>query len=263
MSRAHRHPRHTAAVWAACKPPIEAPEDLYDLPAYIYGHGWDVDQEALTLGLEQLTIWLEANPDAALERHAIGPLSEATIDALDEKDRSTTDMVSLSLTRLSHHPIEDSTWALVSVDQSEIFPATFAEYEREYISGPECFVERSCERMEAIEEVHNTFPLGLESWGSAYNQYAWAELDGGSAMMHRNWEIEPPETSSNLMTSDERAYLSLFLPVTTGAWRLQALWTVYSDDNNTPVGLSTSMVLGFFEDSHADLETWLDENPAP
>jgi len=247
----------------ACKPPPEAPEDLYELAAYLYGHAWDEDQEALLVGLEQLTTWLEANEEAALEGYAVGTLSEGTMDAVDEKDRTTTEMVGLSLTRLSHHPIEDSAWALVDVDQSEIFPGTFAEYEREYVSGPDCFVDRSCDRMEAIEELHSTFPLHLETWSTAFNQYTWAELEGGTALVHRNWQIDPPETSSDLMSVDEQAYLNLFVPGASGAWRLQAQWTVYSDENNTPEDLAMSLVLGFFDDSHTDLEAWLDDNAAP
>jgi len=248
---------------AACKPPPEAPEDLYELAAYLYGHAWDEEQEALLVGLEQLTTWLEANEEAALEGYGVGSLSEETMDAVDDEDRTTVEMVGLSLTRLSHHPVEDSAWALVDVDQSEIFPGTFAEYEREYISGPDCFVDLSCDRMEAIEELHSTFPLGLETWSTAFNQYAWAEMDSGTAMVHRNWQVDPPETSSDLMSVDEQAYLNLFVPGSEGAWRLQAQWTVYSDENNTPEDLAMSLVLGFFEDCHTDLEAWLDENNAP
>jgi hypothetical protein len=244
----------------ACRPPPQAPEDLYDLAAYLYDHGWDEDQEALRLGLEQLGGWLEDHPEAALEGYEVGALSEQTLDAVDEQDRTTEGMVGLSLSRLSHHPIEDSTWALVSVAQDEIFPGTFADYERSYLSGPDCFVDRSCDRMEAMEELHSTFPLGLETWSTAHNQYVWVELEGGWAMVHRTWQLEPPQTSSNLMSVEEQAYLNLFVPGRDGAWRLQAQWTVYSDENNTPEDLAKTLVLGFFEDCHDLLEAWLDEH---
>ncbi len=245
---------------AGCKSPPEAPEDLHDLASYLFEHSWDEDQEALVVGLEQLTTWLEANQELAYEGYEVGALSEETVDALDDKDRTTMGMVGLSLTRLSHHPIEDSTWALVSVDQGEIYPDTFAEYAREYLSGPECFVERSCERMEAIEELHSTFPLSLETWSTAHNQYVWADLEGGTAMVHRNWQVDPPEVSSDLMKVDEQAYLNLFVPGSEGAWRLQAQWTVYSDDNNTPEDFAMTLVLNFLESCHDNLEAWLDDN---
>ncbi|MFH1468506.1 MAG: hypothetical protein ABIO70_29215 [Pseudomonadota bacterium] len=247
----------------ACRPPPEAPEDLYELGAYLYAHAWDEDQEALVVGLEQLTTWLEAHEEEAYEGYEVGALSEEAVDALDEKDRTTLDMVGLSLTRLSQHPIADSTWALVTVDQSEIYPDTFAEYDREYLSGPACFVDMSCDRMEAMEELHSTFPLNLETWSTAHNQYVWVELEGGWAMVHRNWQVEPPEVSSDLMKVDEQAYLNLFVPGSAGAWRLQAQWTVYSDDNNTPRDFAEGLVLGFLEDCHDLLEAWLDENGVP
>lgn len=248
-------------ILVACKAPPEAPQDLHELAAYLYEHCWDDDPESLQVGLEQLTTWLDANPDVAFEGYAVAPLSEAAVDALDAKDRTTTDMVGLSLTRMSHHPIEDSAWALVSVDHAEIYPDAIEEFDREYLSGPECFVERSCDRMETIETLHNTFLLGLESWGTAHNQFVWADLEGGTAMVNRNWEIAPPETNSDLLNVDERAYLSVYVPGTTFTWRLQALWTVYSDDNDAPENLTSSLVLDFFADGHDDLETWLDENP--
>jgi hypothetical protein len=247
----------------ACRPPPEAPEDLYDLAAYLYAHAWDEDQEALVVGLEQLTTWLEAHEEEAYEGYEVGALSEETVDALDDKDRTTADMVGLSLTRLSHHPIEDSTWALVAVDQDEIYPDTFADYAREYLSGPDCFVDRSCGRMEAIEELHSTFALGLETWSTAHNQYAWAETAGGWAMVHRNWQIDPPQVNSDLMKVDEQAYLNLFVPGSAGAWRLQAQWTVYSDENDTPRDFAEQLVIDFLEGCHDELEAWLDENEAP
>lgn len=247
----------------ACKAPPEAPDDLFELAAYLYEHGWDEDQEALVVGLEQLGTWLEANQDLAYEGYEVGALSEQAVDSLDETDRITAEMVGLSLTRLSRHPVEDSTWALVSVDQSEIYPDTFAEYGREYLSGPDCFTARSCERMEAMEELHSTFPLGLETWSTAHNQYVWAEIEGGLAMVHRNWQVDPPEVSSDLMKVDEQAYLNLFVPGSQGAWRLQAQWTVYSDENNTPEDFAKTLVLNFLESCHDELEAWLDENPMP
>ncbi len=252
-----------ATALVACKPPPEAPDDLNELAAYLYEHGWDEDQEALTVGLEQLTTWLEAHQDEAQEGYEVDALTEAAFDAVDDKDRTTAGMVGLSLTRLSHHPVEDSTWALVSVEQDEIYPDTFADYEREYLSGPECFVDRSCDRMEAMEDLHSTFPLGLETWSLAHNQYVWVELEAGLAMVHRNWQVDPPEVSSDLMRVDEQSYLNLFVPGSEGAWRLQAQWTVYSDENNTPEDFAMTLVLGFLGDCHDFLEAWLDENDAP
>ncbi len=246
-----------------CRPPPEAPDDLIDLAAFLFEHGWDEDQEALVVGLEQLTSWLESHEEEALEGYEVNPLSEEAFDAVDDKDRSTADMVGLSLTRLSHHSVEDSSWALVSVEQDEIYPETFADYEREYLSGPECFVERSCERMEAMEDLHSTFALGLETWSYAHNQYVWADLEGGAAMVHRNWQVDPPEVNSDLMKVDEQSYLNLFVPGSQGVWRLQAQWTVYSDENNTPEDFAMSLVLNFLESCHDELEAWLDENPAP
>jgi hypothetical protein len=249
-----------------CKAPPEAPEAFSELCAYIFEHQWDEDQEALVVGLEQLAVWLDEEWDQEEDDNGfeVTALSEEAMDALDERDRTAENMVGLALPGVSVHSVEDVTYALVAVDQDIVFPGTFSEYERTYLSGPDCFVDRTCDRMEAEEDMTSNFAGGLvHSVSHSYNQYVWAETVDGSAMVHRNWQVDPPEVNLGWMEVDEQAYLNALVPRSEGAWRLQAQWTVYDPDNNVPENTAKATVINYFQGSNEDLEDWLEENDVP
>jgi len=251
------------ALLCACRPPVEAPAGLADLAAYLYAHHPDEDPGALAAGLANLRAWLEAHPEGALEGYEVAALDEATVDALDERDRTVAGMVGLSVTRVSAFPVEDSTWALAAVDQDEIYPDTFVAYAREYLTDLDCFLARTCPRLEAMEEPPSSFILGIQSQSTAHNQYVWAEVPEGWAMVHRNWQVEPPIVDISWLEVDEQAYLNVFVPGTDGVWRMQAQWTVYDEDNDVPIDVAMQAVIDFLVKCHDDLEAWLADHPAP
>jgi hypothetical protein len=251
------------ALLFACKAPEEAPAGLRDLAAYLYAHHPDEDPEALAAGLANLRAWLEAHPDKALEGYEVGALDEATVDALDEQDRTTEGMVGLSVTRVSAFPVEDSTYALAAVDQDEIYPDTFVAYEREYLSDLDCFLARTCLRLEAMEELTSSFIFDIQSQSTAHNQYVWVEVPEGWAMVHRNWQVEPPVVDISWLDVDEQAYLNVFVPGAGGVWRMQAQWTVYDEDNDVPMDVAMQAVIDFLIKCHDDLEAWLGDHPVP
>lgn len=251
-----------------CKAVPEPPGEFAALVPYLYEHHADEDPEAMALGLAQLEDWLEVNQEEAVDGFTIDPLSEEGFDNLDETDRTTEGMVGLSMATVSAFSVQDNTWALVSVDQDEIFPKTFDEYERTWeIGDGECFSARTCDRSQCVEELVSSFALGLTSESTALNQYLWVDMGEEDqqrwAMVHRNWQLEPPVVNSELLEVDQQAYLNLFIPTDEGAYRLQAQWTVYSADNSTPEDMASQLVINFFQGMHDDLEAWLEENPAP
>lgn len=248
---------------AGCKELPEAPETLDELCAYVYEHHADEDPLALQTGLEQLTDWLEGHPDEALEGYTVDSPGEAVLDSLDDVDRTTAEMVGLAVTRVSQHPIEDSTHCLVVMDQSEIYTDTYDNYERSYIGDPQCFMDRECLRVDSLEHLESSFALGVKSTSEAHNQYLWVELERGWAMVHRNWQMEPPEVNLGWLEVDEQIYLNILMPGDDGIWRIQAQWTVYAQDNDVPEDLAANMVVDFLVKCHDDLEAWLDENDVP
>ncbi len=250
-----------------CKAVPEPPGAFAALVPYLFEHHADEDPEAMVLGLQQLELWLDANQQEAVDGFTVNPPSEEGFNAVDEHERSIEGMVGLSMATVSLFPVESNAWALVSVDQDQIFPKTFDEYHRIWESGDaECFSHKDCDRAQCVEELASSFPLGLKSESTAMNQYLWVDLGEEEerwAMVHRNWQIEPPVVNHSSLEVDQQAYLNLFIPMDEGAYRLQAQWTVYSADNSTPEDMASQLVIHFFQGMHDDLEAWLQENPAP
>ena len=51
-------------------------------------------------------------------------------------------------------------------------------------------------------------PLGMSTTGETYNQYLWVELEAGWAMVHRNWQVYPPDASSGWLEVDDQVVLN-------------------------------------------------------
>ena len=246
---------------SACQPPPDAPEELAELCAYIFSHQADEDQAELIAGVEQLGDWLDAHPEEALEGYrGVDIPTEATMDSLDEVDRTNAAMVGLAVGRQGRHALDETAWGLIGVDQDVIYPDDYDAYEREYLSGPDCFLAHECGFMEAVEETINAFPLELTSQNIVHNQYAWAETDRGTALVHRNWLKEPPIVSNSILEVDEQAYVDVLVPGDGGLWRLQSQFTIYSVQDED---IAINAAINYLVDLHDEMETWLDDNQPP
>ena len=182
------------------------------------------------------------------------------MDSLDDVDRTNAAMVGLAVGRQSRHPIDETAWALIGVDQDVIYPDDYDAYAREYLSGPDCFLDHECGFMEAIEETINSFPMELTSENIVHNQYVWLETARGTSMVHRNWLKEPPIVSNSILEVDEQAYVDVLVPGDDGVWRLQSQFTIYSVQDE---GIAISAAINYLIGLHDELEIWLDDNQAP
>jgi hypothetical protein len=251
-------------VALGCRPaPPEAPETLDELCAFVFSHHPDEDATELIAGVEQLADWLDANPEDALEGYSVQAPGEDAIDALDGEDRTAEGMIGLAVSRQSRHPLDETAWALIGVDQDEIYPETYDAYAREYVSGPDCFLAHECDAMEAYEEMSSSFALGMTSESRSHNQYRWIETGRGTALVHRNWLREPPTVNNVLLEVHEQAYVDVLVPGDDGVWRLQSQFTVYTQDDETYEQLAVNLAIDFLIDLHDIMEDWLDDNEAP
>jgi hypothetical protein len=243
----------------ACKPPPEAPAELDELAGYIYGHHPDEDPAAMQAGLQSLTDWLDANWAEAEEGYVISALSEETVDAVDEVDRSSEEMIGLAVPTASVYSVDQAVYAMVGVMCDEVYPDMFWEYERDTFGDADCFLARECDRLEAREFMESHFPLDVVSIAQSYNQYLWVELEGGWAMVQRNWLEMPPEVSGPLASYievDEQFYLNLFLPADEGFWRLQATWMIFSQDG-VPEDAAMNLAVNNMVDNSETLDEYL------
>ncbi len=262
-----------ALVSLACRKPLEAPEDLDSVAAYLFTEHLAEDPAVMAVGFENLRTWFETDYDPEENRgfELMVPLTEVTVDSLngsvawthaDTKDeRVALGMGGAAAGTVGVHAIDDYVSALTAIPQDEVFPDTFAEWERTWrLCDGVDFAEHRCDLLEADEYQLSQFGLGFNSEGTAYNQYRWIELDDGTfAMNHRNWQLYPPEVSSNLLAVEDQYYLNSFVTSTDGTevFRFQATWAVFGDGvpRNTALSLTSSSMF----DSSQELEAWLDE----
>ena len=247
-----------AGLLAGCHRLPEAPAEFRDQCAWVFEHAWDDDPEALVAGLDRMHDWLatEWDPEADADGFVVDAPSEEAMDALDEEDRTSAGMVGIALPTASTHAPADAAEALMAVPQDEVFPDTFSDYERTWLSGPDCFLDRTCDRAEAMEHMVSDFGIAGTTESDAHNQYMWGPASAGDALVHRNWLVDPPVTTGLIPGVDQQAYLDVFLPADGGSWRVQAQWTLYEGD--IPEGTAQTLVVHFFESSSEELEAWMD-----
>jgi hypothetical protein len=250
-----------ALLLGACPGPPEVPEvqeqpDLDELCAELFTlHPGD--PEAMQEPLGWLHSWLEDFESETRQGYQVGALSEAAVDALDEQDRLTEGMFGVVVGTLSAHPVADATYAMVAVDQEEIHQERYTDYQVEYSSDLDCFLDRSCERLELIEDYTAEFMLGVESVNHTQNQYLWVETERGVAMVHRAWLPIPPEVNMSWLEVSEQFYLDAFLPWEAGHYRVQTTWMV-NEQRNVPEDTVMNLVISGMQDHSANLEAWLD-----
>ncbi len=252
-------PAALALLALACKPPPEAPAELDELAGYIYGHHADEDPAAMQAGLEALTTWLEQNWAEAEDGYVISALDEATVDGVDDVDRATENMIGLAVPTASVYSVDQAVYSMVGVMCDEVYPDMFVEYERDTFGDTDCFLDRDCDRLEAREFMESHFALGVVSIAQSYNDYLWVELEGGWAMVQRNWLEQPPEVSGPLASYievDEQFYLNLFLPADDGFWRLQATWMIFSQDG-VPEDAAMNMAVSNMTGNSETLDAYL------
>jgi len=246
---------------AGCRPAADAPEELAELCAFVFTHAIDEDPAQLIAGVEQLGVWLDAHPEEVLEGYRnVAIPTEATMDSLDDADRTNAAMVGLAVGGQSRHPLDETAWGLIAVDQDVIYPDDYDAYERSYLSGPDCFLDHTCDFMEAVEDTINSFPLGLTSENNVFNQYRWVVVEQGTALVHRNWLTAPPVVSSDILQVDEQAYIDVLVPGDDGIWRLQSQFTIYAVQDED---IAINAAINYLADLHDGMETWLDDNQAP
>jgi hypothetical protein len=254
----------------ACKPP---PEDLDAIAAFLYANQLE-DEAMVAAGLDNLRTWFETDFDAeankgfeltvALDPEAVDGLDDSTAwTHPDTKSpRASAEMAGAAAGTVGPHGIEDYVAALVAVDQDTVFPDTFEEWGRTWrLCDGATFADAGCDTLESDEQQKSAFGLGLRSEGEAYNQYRWVTLpDGQVAMNHRNWQLYPPDVSSNLIEVVDQYYLNTFVPSSDGAsvFRFQATWAVFGD--GVPRDLGLRLTANSMFDSSQELDAWLDDN---
>ncbi len=246
-----------AVVAGGCQRPPDAPETLDDLCAYLYEHHPDEDTTAVAAGLSNLDTWLDENWDEMEDGFSVSGLTQETVDAVDGTSRSVEGIFGVAAGTRSVHSVEAAADAMLAVDQATVAPESYGYYEREYVTDLDCFLDYSCERLITDEHFEALLPLGITSDNHAINEYLWAELDGGRALLQRSWLGEPPDVNFAWLKVDEQYYVNALLPGSDGHVRMQTTWMVNTQDD-VPEGTVMTMVVQGMEANAARLDEYLD-----
>lgn len=252
--------RFLPIVLAGCAPLPEAPETLDDLVVYFYENHDNEDPLVLAAGVDSFSTWVEEHGADLEEKYEIGALSEETVDALDDQDRTTRGLIGLAVITESVHAVDDAAFANTAVSIEDVYGDTYSEVERTVVGDTDCFLAVDCDRLEAEERYLATFAPGVTSRSHLWNQYVWGESETLRAYQQRNWILEKPEVSQQSLDVDESFYLNVFLPKDGGGhWRLQSTWMVATQSGVDP-DVALNITGNSMRSSSGDLDDWITEN---
>lgn len=251
-----------SAAMGACRPP-EAPAELDDLCAFLYARHPDDDAAWMEAGVEQLRIWLDARLEEGEDGYEVTGLDDETVDALDGADRNTEGILGVAVTTASEFAVGELQEAVLVLDQAEISPDNYLEFERTWLTDLDCFLARSCPRLDTSEQVTSQLGPLVTSEMVTSNEYLWVDLDDSDdpVLVQRSWLPAEPTLNVDWLVVHEQFYVNAFVPRPGGSYRLQATWIVAGQDVMPESGVMNMIVDGQQQNA-ANLETWLEENVA-
>ena len=243
----------------ACRPP-EAPSDLDDLCAFLFARHPEDDPAWMEAGVEQLQVWLDEQLEEAADGYEVTGLDEETIDGLDGEDRTTDGMIGVAVATSSAFSVSQLQEAVLVVDQSEISPDNYLRFDRSWLTDLDCFLDRSCLRLETEEDVESVLGNLVNSEMITRNEYLWVEAGQDEpALVQRSWLPDEPTLSVDWLVVHEQFYVNAFVPRPGGSYRLQSTWAVNEQDVMPESGM-LNMVVNGQQDNASNLESWLEEN---
>jgi MYXO-CTERM domain-containing protein len=222
MRLTHLLPLAFLAIGCRQVPP--APEELDELCGYLFAYFDEEHPDALEEGLYNLDTWLLDNLEETFEGYAVTNLSDATVSALDDRERNTDAMVGAAVgTESIYTPYALGVPQLVD-NQEDLFPDAHEHYERTYLTDPECFEEMSCDEAEVENYIEDDYPIIGEMIVNNHGQYRWVETEKGMAWVQRTWLNEHIDLGVDWIEIHDQYYLNVLLPYGEGTLALQSMW---------------------------------------
>jgi hypothetical protein len=239
----------------ACGLP-EAPEDLYELGAWLYAHHAVEDPSYREVGFGQLLGWLDTYGEEAASGYEVAGLSRDDVKDLNDGTHDVGGILGIAVATPSDFSVDEQIVALLETDQEEISPARYTSYDREWLGSLGAFTARLDERIESVEQVDVALPAGVTSHQEPFNQYVWVDAASGESLLQRAWLPEPGQLSVDWLVVYEQYYLNALLPREGGCWRLQITWVV-ADTGFLPESSFKEMSADSMAGLAADTEVWL------
>ena len=259
--------RHTLPllllVSLGCRKVPPAPEELDELCGYLFAHFDDEHPEALEQGLENLDTWLLDNLEETLEGYSVTDLSEATVNALDDRARNPDEMIGAAVGTQSANDSYTLGVTQLMADQEQVFPDSHNEYQRDYLTETDCFIDKKCDFAEVANEIDDTYPVIGSVLTKNHGQYRWVETDKGLAWVQRTWFDEPAEVAADWAEIEDQYYLNVVLPQDGATLALQSMWVeAYFSNLPIPEDAATNLLISQMQSVYASLDSYIETNGA-
>ncbi|MCB9766170.1 MAG: hypothetical protein H6739_40720 [Alphaproteobacteria bacterium] len=219
-----------ALSFMGCKEPIEAPDDLNELSAFIFVEWDNEDPEALVAGVTGVEAWAADQPaDSSTwgdRFYSIDALTQAQVDgeALVTHDLDPADAPGVGLLYVSAFPPSTHATIFGETDQTPFEPASPDFYARTITDGDAgafaAGTETTLASHNEINRKNFLFNLDYE----LEKVWRWVELeDGRKAIVSRSWSEEsgPPNDDKQLL----QAYaIEMWIEQSGGALRWLITW---------------------------------------
>ncbi len=218
------------ALLVSCNGKVDAaPADIDALCAYLYEN--EEEPEPLAEGLASLDLWLTTRTDTE-PGFNLPSLTEADVaDVAWDHSRDLNDALGGVADAVSPHPLQAHVDFILLPDQSVVDHDDYAQFDRSFLVGGDCFGARDCERLETWSVIIKTAAFGIEipyEYGKDYQWIDFTAADGTvqPAVVSRGWVGEPSFDESGDNGIYTSFTLDVFLSRPDGTMhRVQALWT--------------------------------------
>ncbi len=249
-----------------CAPPVDAPEELDEVAAWLFARFEDPGYGELEAGSRNLAVVFDDadfHQDAQERGIDLDPLSEVHAIGLEHPGRDFDDLVSVGLPFASAWAVEDHASLLLLEDQTPVEPDSPEHYRRRILepADPTCFPDRTCSTLRSWNDVIKQSAVMTIPYEMG-RDFRWVELDEpGSArwaLLSRAWieeEAWDAEGNAGLLAMFS---LELTWPTDGGSARFVALWTESHVFGVGPEIIAPAMV-GALQNTYEAVEDYLAE----
>ena len=259
-----------AVATTACQAPPEAPAELAELAGFMFER-LDQDNTAeVSLGLENLEAWLQANLNATGDGSVREGYTVREFDPslLEEVRPELTPVVTgaiagSSVATESAFDVVTVARALTVEEQEIVFPESYVTHERDFPKGEDCFMSQGCDFLDTDNVVETNYFGLLTVDTHSRSQYRWVtygENDDKIALLNRTWLVEPAETGGafgDLVSIEEQMYFGVILPWEGGSVRLGTIWVAIELLGDLNEGWALSQMVEAMKNDGDTLETYL------
>ncbi|MGC6492958.1 MAG: hypothetical protein ACON5B_08965 [Myxococcota bacterium] len=222
-------PLMLVVLCTACRPSLEAPEDLDALSRFLFAHADDADDALLVEGLLNLEPFLDPiKADAALPDRSwsLTALTLEEAQTATEPPRSLDEVQAVGIALPSVHAVMAHVDVAMREDQTPV-ESTAAWYDRVFLDEPngDCFRDRSCDRIRTNNIVRRDNLL-ISIDFEQRKDFRWLTLGDRDAVLARAWFEQSWEGDAGATTLWQNYGLEALLEQPDGSThRYQVIWS--------------------------------------